>query len=273
MIKKLSYTFGLLAAILLISCSKSESPYVEFETTAGTFTVQLYKETPLHRDYIIGLVNDGYYDGLLFHKAISGMYTETGDPKSKTASRNRILGQFIDNEPIASEINYPASFHKKGALSASRLPDSENQTKTSIGGMFRIIQGRKYAAADLDTIELSFYNKKLNSIWQQLAAKHRTYISTVNKNDDTKYRQAIEDSLTKEAEKLMEKEDIFLFTKEQRAAYTTQGGCPEYDNEYTVFGEVVEGLDLIDKICNQKTDINARPLEDVKIIKARVVKR
>lgn len=253
------------------SCKKNEEPIVEFETTAGTIQVKLFKETPLHRDNFVKLVEDGYYDGMIFHRAIKNFLIQTGDPNSKEANHNRLLGSGGPDYTIKAEI-HPQLFHKRGMLSAARLPDTENPDKKSNGSQFCIIQGQVYTSADLDTLELDAYNRQLNLVWQRIVAKNRNKISAISLSGDSLLLQAFQDSLVNQAEKDMKNEQVFLFTPEQRKAYTTVGGAPFMDNEYTIFGEVIEGLDVVEKISLLPVDMNTRPLKDVRIISAKILK-
>lgn len=263
------FFFGLIFSFA--GCTKNEEPIIEIRTTEGTIKIRLFKETPLHRDNFVKLVEDGYYDGLIFHRAMKDFIIQTGDPNSKTASHNRLLGTGGPGYTIPAEINYPHFFHKKGMLSAARLPDADNTNKESNGSQFCIVQGKVFTKAELDTIELDAYNRQLDLVWQRIVAKNREKISTISLRGDSVVLRAFQDSLVMQAEKDMKKEKVFLFTPQQRKAYTTVGGAPFMDNEYTIFGEVIEGLDVVERISQLSVDMNARPREDVRIISARVI--
>jgi cyclophilin family peptidyl-prolyl cis-trans isomerase len=254
------------------SCKKNEEPIVEIQTTEGAIKVKLYKETPLHRDNFVKLVNKGYYDGQVFHRVMKNFLIQTGDPNSKEADHNRLLGTGGPGYTIPAEIRYPQIFHKRGVLSAARLPDENNPNKESNGSQFCFILGKKYTSAELDTIERDAYNKQLDLIWQRLVVTNRKRIDDLSlRSDDKKKLQALEDSLTTLAEKQMKKEHVFFFTKKQREAYTTVGGVPFMDKDYTIFGEVIQGLDVLEKIERMPVDVNARPKKDVRIIVAKVI--
>lgn len=253
------------------ACKKNEEPIIEFRTTAGVIKIKLFKETPLHRDNFVKLVNDGYYDEQIFHRVMKNFIIQTGDPNSKAVSHNRLLGSGDPGYTIPAEINYPKLFHKRGMLSATRLPDAENPNKDSNGSQFCIIQGKVFTKGDLDTIELDAYNRQLNIVWQRIVAKKREKISSISLQGDSIALRAFQDSLVVQAEKDMKKEKVFLFTPQQRKAYTTVGGAPFMDNEYTIFGEVIEGMDVVEKISLLPVDMNARPRADVRIISAKVI--
>ncbi len=252
------------------SCEKNPEPTIIFETTAGVFKVKLYKETPKHRDNFVKLVQEEFYDGLLVHRIIPNLFMQAGDPNSKTANRNRLLGTGGTGYTIASEINNPLYFHKKGALSAVRLPDGENPDRASNGSQFCIILGQIFTNAELDSLEEAAYDKRWNYEINRAIVLNRDKIAA-QRNDSVKLR-AVEDSILAEATAEMQKDSIFRFTPAQRKAYTTLGGVPAMDGEYTVFGEIIEGLPLLDSLAKQPADRNARPLNDVRILRAWVEK-
>jgi cyclophilin family peptidyl-prolyl cis-trans isomerase len=191
--------------------------YATLETTSGNIKIKLYDDTPLHRDNFIKLVNQGYYNGVLFHRVISGFMIQTGDPNSRNARPGQPLGDGGPNYTIPAEFS-PEYFHKKGAIAAARLSDDVNPKKESSGSQFYIVQGKVYNLSQLESLEKS--------------------------NRHT------------------------AFTEIQKESYTTTGGVPHLDNAYTVFGEVVEGLETIDSIASATTDQRNRPYTDIRIVKA-----
>ncbi|MBO7337996.1 MAG: peptidylprolyl isomerase [Paludibacteraceae bacterium] len=273
---------AILAIILvaaLSSCGKTqEEPLVEFQTSLGNFTVKLYKETPRHRDNFVKLVNDGFYDGLLIHRVEKDYMMQTGDPQSKDASINRTIGTGGPGYDIEPEIDTTINdssrlFNKRGALTAARMPDHLNPKKMSNGSQFYIIVGQTYTQQQLDTLEMLDRDRKLDIIWQKLIMANRDKIDACNRRDDAEKRlEFIQDSLTQVASSIINSRKTLKFTKAQRDAYTTVGGIPELDREYTVFGEVVEGMDVIMKINDVKVNRLHRPTEDVRIIKAKILK-
>lgn len=270
MIKKLVVFCSLL--LIFASCKKNEEPVVEIQTTAGTIRVKLYKETPKHRDNFVKLVKEGYYDGQVFYRVMRDFLIGTGDPNSKVADHNRLLGGGGPDYTIPAEIHYPQMFHKCGVLSAARLPDEKNPNRESNGSQFCFILGKIYTSAELDSIERDAYNKQLNIIWQKLVVTNRKRIDELSlKLNDKNKLMDLEDSLTGLAEKEIKKEKIFHFTNAQRKAYTTVGGVPFMDNDYTIFGEVIQGMDVLKKIALSRVDMNARPINDIRIISAKVI--
>ena len=193
---------------------------VLLKTSFGDITIALYDDTPTHRDNFHKLVNDKFYDGVLFHRIIKGFMIQGGDPDSKTAKSGQRLGSGDVGYTIPAEF-VPTHFHKRGAVCAARMGDNVNPQKASSGCQFYIVDGTVYD------------NDKLNMIAQRTGK---------------------------------------TFSPEQIEAYTTVGGAPFLDGDYTVFGEVISGMDVVDKIANQPKDGADRPLEDIKIISATMLR-
>lgn len=280
-VRSLFIPLSFLFATLLAACSdSSDSPYVEFQTTEGTFVVQLYKETPQHRDHFIALVKDGFYDDLLFHRVERGYIMQTGDPRSRNASRNRMLGTGSGEETIPAEIDTTLSrqeqssgrLNRKGALTAARYPDDVNPARSSNASLFFIVVGHPYTNQELDSLQKNDSDARLDIIWQKLIMANRGRIDGYAlRSDSTRLLHYLQDSLTTVASELLAKEPRLHFSRQQREAYTTVGGVPQLDGEYTVFGQVVCGMDVIERIDRVHVDITSRPLPDVKIIHARVL--
>lgn len=197
-----------------------EMTKVLLKTTLGDITIALYDDTPAHRDNFHKLVNDKFYDGVLFHRIIKGFMIQGGDPDSKTAKPGQRLGSGDVGYTIPAEF-VPAHFHKRGAVCAARMGDNVNPQKASSGCQFYIVDGTVYD------------NDKLNMIAQRTGK---------------------------------------TFSPEQVRAYTTIGGAPFLDGDYTVFGEVINGMEVVDKIASQQKDGADRPLEDIKIISATMLR-
>ena len=244
---------------------------VKIETTAGDIKVKLYNETPKHRDNFIKLVKDGMYEGTLFHRVIKDFMIQAGDPDSKNAPKGKMLGAGDVGYTIPAEFVYPKFFHKKGALSAARQGDNVNPKKESSGCQFYIVTGKVYDDSTLLSMESQMNENKINVIFNTLAQKHMKEIYKMRKANDEDGFYDLQEKLFAEAQEIAAKQPEFHFTPEQIEAYTTVGGTPHLDGEYTVFGEVVEGMDVVDKIQQVKTDRSDRPEEDVKIIKATIL--
>lgn len=254
--------------LLLVSCAKIEEPIVELQTSEGIILIKLNKETPLHRDNFVKLVEEGFFDGQIFHKVMKDVMMQAGDPNSREASRNRLLGEKPSETSLPAELDNTNTL-AKGALVAVNLPEREGVEPQTDAHLFNLIIGRKYTAKQLDTLELDAYNKRLEIIFQKLVIANRSrldYIS-LKLNDKLKLR-AIQDSLVQVAGKEIAKDKSFLFTKQQREAYTKLGGLPEVGSGNTVFGQLIAGFEVLDKINNLALDPHARPQKDVRIIKA-----
>lgn len=243
---------------------------VRLETTLGNITVKLYNETPKHRDNFIKLVKEGVYDSLLFHRVIKNFMVQAGDPDSKNANDTASLGYGDVGYTVPAEFN-PALFHKKGALAAARQGDDVNPEKASSGCQFYIVTGKKYSQAQLINMENQINEARLDTAFNVLTRKHMKEIYKMRKAGDNEGLLELQDTLEAQARAEVAKEPRFRFTKQQIDAYTTLGGTPHLDGNYTVFGEVVDGMNVVDQIETAKTNGADRPLTNIRILKAVVV--
>ena len=200
---------------------------VELVTDSGTIRIALYNETPLHRDNFLKHVQNGDYNGVLFHRVIKNFMVQAGDLASKTAKVGQMLGDTPEAYSIPAEICFPKLYHKRGALAAAREGDNVNPERASSSTQFYIVWGQKFSDQQLE--------------WAQ---------SRIDKYTDGKAK----------------------LTPELCETYKTLGGTPHLDGSYTVFGEVLEGLDIVEKIQQAATDDNDRPINDIRIVSAKVVK-
>lgn len=244
---------------------------LKIETSMGDIKVKLYNETPKHRDNFIKLAKDGTYNGTLFHRVIKDFMVQAGDPESKNAPKGKMLGSGDVGYTVPAEFVYPKYFHKKGALSAARQGDEVNPKKESSGCQFYIVTGKVFNDSTLLNMEQQKNQNKVTEAFNALAQKHMKEIYKMRKANDQDGLYALQDTLFIQAEAEAAKQPDFHFTPGQIKAYTTVGGTPHLDGEYTVFGEVVEGMDIVDKIQQVKTDRSDRPEEDVKIINVSVI--
>lgn len=276
--KRISFVLLTILACCLVACKSekkarnmSEETRLKIETTAGDIVVKLYNETPKHRDNFIKLAEDGTYEGTLFHRVIKDFMIQAGDPKSKNAAKGQMLGSGDVGYTVPAEFVYPKYFHKKGALSAARQGDNVNPEKASSGCQFYIVTGKVYSDSTLLGMEQQMNQMRFNNLFNTLASKHAKDIYKMRKAGDQEGLMNLQDTLIAQVEKQLAGQPEFRFTPEQVKAYTTVGGTPHLDGEYTVFGEVLEGMEVVDKIQRVKTDRNDRPEEDVKIIKVEVL--
>ena len=244
---------------------------VEIKTSVGDITIRLYGETPKHRDNFLKLVNDGFYNDVLFHRVINKFMIQTGDPESKGAPAGKMLGAGGPGFDIDAEFVYPQFFHKRGALAAARQGDEVNPDRRSSGSQFYIVTGKVYNASQLGQMEKQLQMQQMQAIFNDLASQHRDSIMAMRRNRDQAGLQALQDELVKKTEAEAAKNPVKL-TDAQREAYTTVGGTPHLDGTYTVFGEVVEGMDIVAKIETTATGAQDRPKEDIKIISMKVIK-
>ena len=243
---------------------------VKIETTMGEIIVELYNETPKHRDNFIKLAKEGVYDSTLFHRIIRQFMIQAGDPESKNATDTVQLGSGDVGYTIPAEF-VPKFFHKKGALAAARMGDDVNPERESSGCQFYIVTGRKFRESQLLDMAGQKNNARMDTIFNQLARKHMKEIYKLRKANDQDGLLELQDSLEAQAYALYKEEEPFMFTPEQLTAYSTIGGAPHLDGAYTVFGQVVSGMETVEKIEGTKTGKADRPVENVRILKATVV--
>ncbi len=253
-----------------INMENVKETLVCLETTMGNITVKLYDETPKHKENFIKLVKEGAYDSTLFHRVIKNFMIQAGDPLSKNATDTTVLGSGDVGYTIPAEFNKNL-FHKKGALAAARQGDEVNPEKESSGCQFYIVTGRKFSEAQMINMENQLNDALLEEVFNNLARKHMKEIYKMRKAGDTEGLLELQDSLESQARNIVEKEPALKYTKEQKQAYTTIGGAPHLDGAYTVFGEVIEGMDVVEKIEQVGTNRADRPKVDIRIIKATVI--
>lgn len=274
------YFLIIMLALSVLSCKTndkqknttkdSKAPENAFiiHTSYGDMKGFLYNETPLHRDNFIKLVNEGFYDSLLFHRVIKNFMIQGGDPESKNAPKGKQLGNGGPGYTIPAEIK-SEFIHKKGALSAARMGDNVNPKKESSGSQFYIVQGVAYDSTRLIGMEQKLIaNQSSKQVYNYIQLPENIELkfkldSLRMAKDNQTLHTAWEEAKAKSAE-YYKNEGPIGFTDLQKQIYSTIGGTPHLDKEYTVFGEIYEGLEIIDTIANVKGDRSNRPLEDVK---------
>ena len=266
---------GLFICLILTACAQSTKnnkngeTVVTIKTSYGDMVAILYDETPKHKANFIKLANEKFFDSLLFHRVIPEFMIQGGDPNSKKALPGQPLGNGGPGYNVDAEIN-PKFFHERGALSAARMGDNVNPTKASSGSQFYVVQGKKYTPEELDQVELSTRNNKKGMLLREIlmSGKYQDLMNQINE------RQRAQDgtwlnSFFETSDTLIVKEKpdykAFAFTPEQKTLYTTVGGTPFLDGEYTVFGKVIKGIEVADKIAAVAKDSQNRPTEDVRM--------
>lgn len=273
--KKIAVIFAILA-FGFIACSADKNKkksnmenqketLVLIETGMGDIKVKLYNDTPKHRDNFIKLVKEGAYDGTLFHRVIKDFMIQGGDPDSKNAPAGKQLGAGDVGYTVPAEFVYPKHFHKKGVLAAARQGDQVNPKKESSGCQFYIVTGKVYSESEMLGMEQQMNKNKLTAAFNKLVQQHMKEIYKMRKENDEDGLYDLQERLVAEAQAETDSLPDFKFTPEQVKAYTTVGGTPHLDGEYTVFGEVVEGMEVVDAIQKVKKDRGDRPVEDIKM--------
>lgn len=242
---------------------------VKITTSLGNITVRLYDETPLHRDNFLKLAKEGFYNGTLFHRVIRDFMIQGGDPDSVNAPAGKRLGTGGPDYTLEAEI-LPSLFHKRGALAAARQGDEVNPERRSSGSQFYIVWGQVYNDGQLRQMGKQLEMQRLQSIFQSLAADHRAEILQLRRDRNRTGLQELQDRLAAEAETKAKTLGPVL-TEAQMEVYSSVGGTPHLDGQYTVFGEVVEGLDIVDRIQQVETLSGDRPKADVVVVQATVL--
>ena len=239
---------------------------VIMHTSLGDVTLKLYNETPLHRDNFIKLVKVGTYNGLLFHRVIKDFMVQGGDVTSKDAPMNKSLGAGDLGYTVPAEFVYPKYFHKKGALCAARTGDEVNPERASSASQFYIVTGKKYTEGELKQMEKQLENRLKQSIFARLQTENKAKIMQLYRNGEKEELAILRDTLVGKTELEAEKrKEEACLPAELREAYRSVGGVPFLDNQYTVYGEVVDGIEVVDAIQKVKTNKQDRPLENIVI--------
>lgn len=265
----------LFMAVTVNSCkaqSVANETMVLMKTTAGDITIKLYNETPFHRDNFIKLVQDHYYDSLLFHRVIRDFMVQTGDPDSKNAPKLQQLGTGGPDYTIPAEFVFPKYYHKRGALCAARKADQVNPEQSSSGSQFYIVTGKTYGIRELREMAEEMNSQMEKTVFNRLCAQYRDSIISLQNADDQYGLSKLQNMLYEQTKAKIKEQSPFKFTSEQEETYMKIGGAPHLDGQYTVFGEVIDGMKVVDRIGRVSTDVYDRPLKDVRIITMEIIK-
>ncbi|MDY6800413.1 MAG: peptidylprolyl isomerase [Bacteroidota bacterium] len=240
---------------------EKKTEHYKIETEYGDMIFKLYDQTPLHKKNFKKLIEQGYFDGLLFHRVIEDFMIQGGDPDSRNAKPGEMLGNGGPGYTIPAEF-VDTIFHKKGVIAAAREGDDVNPEMRSAGSQFYIVQGKIFSDEDIKKVENRINASRLNKlITKYIKQAEENAYETGGAID---YPVIVKEAREK-AEKQFKKEGMYKIPKDKRKVYQTIGGTPHLDGAYTVFGEVIEGLEVIDKIAAVETDENDRPLKDIKM--------
>lgn len=261
---KFLYAVSLIVIFSCTNAQKRTDHIVTIKTKYGDMVAILYDETPKHKANFIKLANEHFFDSTLFHRVIPGFMIQGGDPQSKRAQPGQRLGNGGPNYTIEAEIN-PKFLHVRGALSAARLGDQVNPTRASSGSQFYVVQGKKYTENELRT-DAQLLAQALQKLFQRPENQSlKDSIMTFYQAGDMKgyenyimsLKPVIEQQLGIKVDKNVSEETLKL--------YTTIGGAPHLDGQYTVFGKVIKGLEVVDRITALQRDRGDRPVEDVRM--------
>ena len=262
--------------LLFVSCNgqkrEGASTEVVLETTLGDIHIVLFDDTPGHRDNIVKNVKDGKYDGVTFHRVIRNFMIQTGDPATKStngvAQASDSAAAKTPTERIPAEIVYPKYFHQRGFVGAARDGDDENPDRMSDKYQFYIITGKICSDDDLDGYESAREERDAQILFEKICKQHQKEIDALRAaREQRRLSDKLETLLDEARMKVMENPPL-TYTRAQRSAYRSRGGAPWLDGEYTVFGEVVEGMAVVEKIQKIKTNAQDVPLAEVRIKRA-----
>lgn len=259
-------TFLMSASFKLPNHANPEEIKLMIVTDFGTIKLKLYNETPVHRDNFVKLIKAHYFDSLMFHRVIQNFMIQGGDPDSKNAPPLIELGNGGPGYNLPAEFN-SGLFHKKGVLAAARDSDLENPSQASSASQFYIVQGKVYNDSLLNIqakriTKLKLFNTVVNRDENKLLLKrYQTFVKTQQEDS----MKVLNDIITKQVEAELSATKPYTFTEEQIKTYTSIGGTPHLDQSYTIFGEVYEGIEVIDSIAKQKVDKYNRPVSDIRM--------
>lgn len=287
--KKLLSILLFITAVSLVGCAeKGNEPIVLIETKFGNMKVRLFNDTPAHRDNFLKLVDEGTIDSTLFHRVIDGFMIQGGDPDSKNAEPGAPLGKGGPSYTLPAEIDYPKYYHKKGSLSAARQGDRVNPEKRSSGSQFYIVQGEVIEDDELVKIENQGKDQQRRKIFNELLTQYNDSLDALQRENKQAEVMQLQQKVMAEVNVIYEQQTPFAIPEAIKETYKTIGGTPFLDDSYTVFGEVVEsknliekvqslfgkkfGLEVLDIIAAQECDGRDRPLEDIEM-HVKVLKR
>lgn len=237
--------------------------YVRIETSEGDITLRLFRDTPRHRHNFVKLARRGYYDGQTFYRIISGSLIQAGDPASKTATMETKLGTGDVDYTLKPELMPEKYYHRRGALAmASYKPMQE-----SSGGQFYIVTGYRHQDVRLNNDEIRINKKRRELVFDSITKQpsYQAKLKEMKQKDNKRGIYYVKEEIKEKTDSVMALRKPFAYSKEQRQVYKTVGGEASLDGFYTVFGEVIEGDEVLTKIEKRAVNADKRPFEDVRI--------
>lgn len=265
------YAIAALAQIILFSCSApalTDNIIVEVKTTLGDIKLRLYDDTPLHRDNFIKLVSSGYFEGVAFHRVIKNFMIQAGDPATRSGLSQEALDS-LRTYTVPAEFR-KEYFHKKGALAAARQGNNVNPEMRSSGTQFYIVQGTVLTAEDLAAAEKQIDTNIKQAAYTRIVSQ---ITDSIRLSGSSLQQADILDLANSRMFSYLNATGDFTFSGDQLDAYQTIGGVPRLDGTYTVFGEVIDGLDTVDRIAEVATGERDKPVDDVRILKMKIVNK
>jgi len=242
---------------------------VVISTSFGDIHIKLYKDTPLHSNNFIKLTKESFFDSTLFHRVIEGFMIQGGDPDSRNAKAGVELGNGGPGYDIPAEI-LPNHMHVRGVLAAARESDDINPKRLSSGSQFYIVQGKKFTDITLDEVEKKQYSLAKQRIFVNIMdrpenlALRNEFLAADSRIDSLRFKFLL-DTLNGMMDKEYALTTPFIIPTEKREIYKSIGGAPHLDGSYTIFGEVISGMEIVDKIAAVKRDENDRPIDDIQM--------
>jgi peptidylprolyl isomerase len=266
----LARLFALPVFVALVSCGASsgnENIVVLMKTSMGDIKLKLYDNTPVHRDNFLKLVSSGFYEGISFHRVINRFMIQAGDPITRTVPIAKSADS-LNTYTIPAEFR-SEYFHKKGALAAAREGNDVNPEMRSSGTHFYIVQGTILTDQDLANSEERINSGLKQAMFNRYYSESADSLIKAGKPADDAAKQAY---ASEKMFNYLALHPAYKIPDDQRIVYKTIGGVPRLDQNYTVFGEGLEGLDVVDKIAAVSTDSNDKPVTDVKILKIKIIR-
>ncbi|MBR6251322.1 MAG: peptidylprolyl isomerase [Bacteroidales bacterium] len=264
--KKILFAISIFA-LMLISCSQgADYKYVTIHTTYGDIVIELFDDTPNHSRNFANLAASGQYDSLLFHRVINGFMIQGGDPDSRNAGAYDELGHNEIGSKIDAEILFPKHFHRRGAVAAARNGDSSNPERKSSGSQFYIVQGNgPLADYEVNEAEEMHMQKLRQKIFYEIQPKYQDSLAYYQKHGMSEQLVNLQITAMGEIDARVKEMGEFHYPDEVREVYKREGGAPHLDDNYTVFGQVIRGMEVVDSIAHVMVNINTqRPTEDVR---------